>query len=264
MVLQEAAALWNSRALVWMLTKRELAARHAGTAAGFIWLYIQPLLTIAAYYFVFDIVFQMRLSEKAPTTRVGAFLIAGSLPWMAFCDALSRGMNSLLDAGNLLQKNSLPAVIFPARAILASAIVYGPLVILLILIYGSLHNFGVALIALLPLMAMQLFLCFLLGYILAIFAAALRDTIQVIGFMLSVGIFCVPVLFPLSMFPESWQWILWINPATSLVVGYQKILLQGLWPPPNSWLFIFLWIIGLTFVLDAVLKRSRDQLVDWL
>ena len=83
----ECLALWRARALVWVLTQRELAARHSGTAAGVVWPYLQPLLTVAAFYLVFDIVFAMRLGEGAPTHAVGTYLIVGALPWMAFCDA---------------------------------------------------------------------------------------------------------------------------------------------------------------------------------
>ena len=111
--------VWNARALIGVMTRREVAARHAGTALGVIWPYLQPLLSVAAYYLVFDIVFAMRLGEGASSHAVGTFLIVGALPWMAFCDAVSRGMGSLLEAGSILQKNPLPPVLFPVRSVLA-------------------------------------------------------------------------------------------------------------------------------------------------
>ena len=184
----EAASLWRSRSLVWVLTRREIAARHAGTAAGVIWPYLQPLLTVAAYYLVFDVVFSMRLGENAPTRAVGAYLIVGALPWMAFCDAVSRGMNSLIEAGGVLQKNALPPVLFPVRAVLASGVIFGPLIAIVAFAYTPFHRFDPALLTLLPLLLAQLLLCVVLGYALAILAAALRDTVQVVGFLLSVGI----------------------------------------------------------------------------
>ena len=212
-LLNDCRALWQARALVWVLTRREIAARHTGTAAGVLWPYLQPLLTVAAYYLVFDVVFSMRLGEGAPTHAVGTFLIVGALPWMAFCDAVSRGMNSLIEAGGLLQKNPLPPVLFTARAVLA---------------------------------------------------AALRDTVQMVGFLLSVGIYLSPILFPLTLFPENWRWVLWLNPMTALVQGYQHVLLQGAWPPMSVWLVTSGWLVGVAALLNVAVKRSRDQLVDWL
>lgn len=263
-LLAEAKTLWRSRVLVWVLTRREIAARNAGTAAGTLWAYLQPLLTVAAYYLVFDVVFAMRLGESAPVRAVGAFLIVGSLPWMAFSDAVLRGMNSLIDAGGTLQKNPLPAVLFPARAVLASGLIFGPLLVLMTLVYTPFHQFSPALLCLLPLMAAQLLLCFLMGYLLAIFAAALRDTVQIVGFLLSIGIYMSPILFPVTMFPLKWRWVLWLNPMTPIASAYQTILLQGLWPEIDVAVVVLVWVVVLAVLLNVVIKRSRDVLVDWL
>ena len=261
---KEFRAVWAARTLVAVMTRRELAARHAGTALGVMWPYLQPLLTVAAYYLVFDIVFSMRLGEGAPTRAVGTFLIVGALPWMAFCDAVSRGMSSLLDAGAMLQKNPLPPVLFPVRSVLASSAIFGPLMLLVALCYTPVHHLQWGVMALLPLMAMQLAMTLLLAYALAILAAALRDTVQLIGFALSVGIYLTPILFPISMFPERWRWVLWLNPMASYVLGYQSILLQGQWPAISVWMVGAAWIVLLIVVVNELVRRSRDQLVDWL
>lgn len=257
-------SLWSSRHLLRVMVRREIAARYAGTAAGVAWAYAQPLLTAAAYYLVFDIVFAMRLGEHAPTRAVGTYLIAGMLPWMAFCEALSRGMNSLLDAGGVLQKNALPPVLFVARSVLASSVIHAPLLLALALLYGPLHHFRPALAALLALLALQLALCLTWGYALAILVAALRDTVQLVGFALSVGIFLSPVLFPIAMFPQDWRWVLWLNPMTPWVTAYQSVLLQGAWPLLENWLATLVWIALGALLLEVLLRRSRDQLVDWL
>jgi len=263
-VLNELRALWRARSLVWVLTRREVAARHAGTALGVLWPYLQPLLTVAAYYLVFDLVFSMRLGSGAPTHSVGTFLIVGALPWMAFCDAVSRGMNSLLDASGLLQKNALPPVLFTTRAVLASCLIYGPLLAAVALAYAPLHRFQFPLVSVIALFGAQMVLCLALAHLLAILAAALRDTVQLVGFLLSVGIYLSPILFPPSMFPEGWGWVLWLNPMTALVQGYQQVLLQGAWPPVSVWVVTLGWLGVLILALNLMIARSRDQLVDWL
>lgn len=260
----ELRAAWGARSLVWVLTRREVAARHAGTAAGIVWPYLQPLLMVAAYYLVFDVVFAMRLGEDAPTRAVGAFLVVGALPWMAFCDAVQRGMTSLIDAGGLLHKNPLPPVLFVTRAVLASALIYGPLLLLVALVYVPAHGLRPAVMALVPLLVLQLALCMVLAYVLAILAAALRDVVQLVGFLLSVGIYLSPILFPLSLFPENWRWVLWFNPMTALVLGYQQVLLLGAWPPLMVWGVSLAWLGVLALALNVLVSRSRDQLVDWL
>ena len=252
------------RSLLGVMVWRELAARHSGTAGGLAWVYAQPLLTVAAYYLVFDVVFAMRLGDGAPTKAVGTVLIAGMLPWQAFCEAVSRTTSSLIDAGHLLQKNALPPVLVVLRSTLTAAVVYLPLLALLAVLYTPLHSWSVALLALPVLVVLQFVLAYLLGHTLAILAAALRDTVQVVGFLLSVGIFLSPILFPVTMFPESWRWVLYVNPMTAWVQGYQAVLLQGAWPSANTWLAMAGWLLFAFAVLQPVLRRSRDELVDWL
>lgn len=256
--------LWRSRSLLAVLTRRELSARFAGSAGGVLWAWLQPVLSIAAYFLVFDVVFAMRMGENAPTDRVGTFLIVGMLAWMAFSEALQRGMASLVEAGGLLQKNPLPPVLFPARSVLASALIYAPLMLLLVLAYWPKHGGSLAVVAMLPLVLSQVLLAWLLGYLLAILMAALRDVQQLVGFAMSIGVFAAPILFPLSLFPERWRWLLWFNPMTAWVLGYQAVLLQGQWPPLQVWAVMGVWLLAAAGLLALALQRSRDQLVDWL
>lgn len=261
---QDAGVLWSLRALLRGLVRRDLAARFAGSAGGVLWAWLQPALGIAAYFLVFDVVFAMRMGEGAPTARVGTFLIVGMLAWMAFSEATQRAMNSLVEVGGLLQKNALPPALFPARAVLASAAIYLPLQLLLVPAYWSHHQGSAALLVLVPLLLAQLLLAWLLGYLLAVLTAALRDVAQVMAFVFSIGVFAAPILFPLTMFPERWRPLLWLNPMTAWVMAYQSILLQGQWPPLTVWPVMAAWLGVLALLLELALRRCRDQLVDWL
>ena len=246
------------------MTRRELSSRYAGSAAGVVWAYLQPMLMVAAYFLVFDVVFRMRMGSSAPTSRVGTYLVVGSLPWLAFCESVSRGASSLVDAGGVLQKNALPPVLFVARSVLASSVVFAPLMVLLTLGYLPVGGITPALLSVPLLLVLQGVLAFVLAYALAIMAAAMRDILQVLGFALSIGIFLSPVLFPMALFPENWRWVLYANPMTALVLGYQSVLLQGVWPPWPVWLAGFAWLLVGAWFLDGLIKRSRDELVDWL
>ena len=256
--------MWRARDLLWIMTRRELATRYAGSAAGVAWAYLQPILMVAAYFLVFDVVFAMRMGDNAPTARVGTYLVVGALPWLAFCESLSRGASSLVDAGGLLQKNALPPVLFVARSVLAGWVVFVPLMVLLTLGYLPVSGFHWALLAVPLLLLLQGVLAFLLAHLLAILAAAVRDTVQVLSFMLSVGIYLSPILFPLSLFPTAWRWVLFANPMTALVLSYQSVLLKGEWPALNLWVVTAVWLIILALLLNLLIRRSRDELVDWL
>jgi len=261
---KEIVDLRKASSLLGVMVARDLRSRHAGSAFGVLWLYAQPLLTIGAYFLVFDVVFKLRLGEGAPTRALGTYLVVGIVPWLAFSDAVGRGMLSLVEAGGLLHKNPMPPVLFPVRAVLASAAIFLPLIALLVLLYAPRHGFSPALLLLVPLLALAVLMWCLLAYALAILAAALRDVIQVVTFVLGVGIFLSPVLFPPSMFPGALGWVLWVNPMTPVVLGVQSLLLTGAMPDASVWLAMFLWTALLAGFLDRLIARSREQLIDWL
>lgn len=256
--------LWRLRALLRQMTIREIQASFYGSALGVVWVYAQPLLTIVVYYLVFDVILKARMDEKAPTRAVGVYLIAGMVPWMAFSDAVSRSMRSLLDASPLLQKNALPPILFPARAVLASALTYLPPLLLAGLAVSAIHGFATALIWFPILIAVQYLLAFLFGYVVAILSAAMRDILQLAGFCLSLGIFASPILFTVDMVPASFAWAFWLNPMTPVILGVQSILLLGQTPPASVWLPLMLWLLILSLLANRLILRSREHLVDWL
>ena len=242
-----------------------MRGRYVGTVGGLVWAWAQPILNVAAYFVVFDLVLSMRVGGHAPIDRVGAFLVVGLLPWTAFSDATQRAMLSLTEAGPMLQKNPMLPALFPARSVLASALVYAPLLLALLLVYAPVYRGAPATWLGVPLLvAVQALLGLLLGYALAVLTAALRDVAQVVGFLFSVGAFAAPILFPVTMFPAGWRWLLWLNPMTPIVLAYQSLLLQGQWPPSEVWLAMALWLAALAALLELLLRRSHDELVGWL
>jgi lipopolysaccharide transport system permease protein len=263
-LLDDGLTLWRSKRLLWVLTRRELSARYAGSAMGVAWAYLQPLLTMAAYFLVFDVVFAMRMADAAGGSRLGVYLVVGALPWLAFCETLSRGASSLVDAASVLQKNALAPVLFVAKSVLASLLVYAPLMLVLTIAYLAWTGLHWGVLALPVLLGLHCLLMFLLAYICAILVAAVRDTSQVLAFGLSVGIYLSPVLFPISMFPADWQWLLYANPMSGVVMAYQAILLQGQMPAMAVWVVTLAWVLLAAALLQLMVWRSRDQLVDWL
>ncbi len=250
--------------LLWSMVRREMQSRYAGSALGALWAYVQPLLTVAVYFLVFDVVFAMRMGDNAPTQRVGTYLVVGALPWLAFADGVSRGASSLVDSAGILQKNALPPVLFVWRSVLASWLAFMPIMVLLAVLYGFITGHWRAIGAMPLLLLLQLVLTTLCGHVLALLTAATRDTTQVLGFALGVGIFLSPVLFPLSLFPADWQWVLYLNPMSAWVLAYQSVMLSGLWPGLQLWTVMGLWLALLASLLVWLNRNSREELVDWL
>ena len=266
-VQQACRLLWTQRRFLWLLSKNDLSNRYAGSMAGVLWAYVQPILTIAAYWLVFDFIFELKVGNNSGNaSRMGAYLVAGSVPWLAFCDATLRGTHALVDASALVQKSAIPPSLVISRSVLASCITFGPLLLLLPLAYirGATGASFLAYGAVPFLVLCQFALSLLLSHILAVFSAALRDMLQITAFSLSLGIYLTPVFFPITLFPEAWRWILYLNPMTALVMSYQSVFLYSVWPPAEQWAVTGGWILALVFFLEPVLARSKNELVDWL
>jgi lipopolysaccharide transport system permease protein len=99
---------------------------------------------------------------------------------------------------------------------------------------------------------------------LAILAAAMRDVLQVVGFAMSLGVFASPVMFTMTMIPEGFRWLLWLNPMTPVILGFQSVVLSGQTPAADVWVAIAVWIASLAMILNRLIHRSGEHLVDWL
>lgn len=262
----EMTSWWKYRGIIWALTLRDIRGRYAGSALGVAWAYLQPLLVVASYILVFDIVFSLRAQSSGGSVRLGAYLIAGALPWLTFTEGLSRGASSLVEAGSLLQKNNLPVGIFVLRTVLSAVVVYAPLLIVVAMGFaitlGTYANW--AWMALPLLLLLHFTLIFVLAYTGALLAAASRDILQLLTFSLAVGIYLSPVLFPIELFPQQWRWVLYLNPMTGLVLGYQDLMLGGHWPATATWLASVGWIACGGGLLTWLLRNSKEQIRDWL
>lgn len=256
--------LWNARLLLWQLTMRELRQRYMGSAGGWLWIIVKPAFTVLAYLFVFDLVFKVRLDSGEGTRFFGIYLLTGLIPWLALNEGVIDGTNSLIGAGHLLKKTALPLELFPARSVLSSGLLYLPIIIILaiaMMVSRKSPDWGLLVFLW---FALQLMLTYHLSLVLSLLAAALRDTIQVVSMITSIWVFLAPVLYPMERVPESLQVVLWLNPGTPLVLGYHSLILKGTLPAETVMMSALLWIILFSGIGWILLRRCREQVVDWL
>jgi lipopolysaccharide transport system permease protein len=148
--------------------------------------------------------------------------------------------------------------------VLASVLVFSPLLLLLLISYWPLHHGAAAILAVPILWTLQTLMVLCMAIALSILTTALRDTTQFLAFALQMGIFLSPALFPYAQFPEAWRWVLWLNPMTPFLLGYQASLLQGMWPDYTIWFGILAWLVLFAAMAKTLHSRSKDHLVDWL
>jgi ABC-type polysaccharide/polyol phosphate export permease len=219
--------LVERRSLLFQLVRRDFEQRFVGSAIGWIWGLIQPLVQLACWVFVF----QYCLGNPGGTQNFALFVFAGMLPWMLFSETVQRSASSVVEHANLITKTVFPAEIVPVAVFLSALIGNGMALSLAVAAVGfSLHRLS-ALLLLLPVYFLVIGLLAVgLGWIVAALHVFLRDTAQLVNVALLCGFWLTPIMVPEERF-QKWRWaraLLFANPLTYMVRGYRAILLgQG-------------------------------------
>lgn len=234
------ARLLRYRSLLATLTRRELEARYRGSLLGFLWSLANPLLLLAVYTAVFDLVFQQRAAGARP---YAVFLLCGLFPWIWLSTALLDGCVSLSVNAGLLRKAVFPAEVLPVVATLASLahfLLALPVLLLALLVARALgHPVGGWSALLLPLPVL-LQLAFVAGLALALASLAVhfKDIRDLLQNSLTLLFFLTPILYPLAAVRQvrGLSWLVALNPLTPFVRLFQELLFFGRVPAADLWL----------------------------
>jgi lipopolysaccharide transport system permease protein len=257
--------LYKHRALIGVLTARELKARYRGSVLGFFWSLLNPLLMLAVYTVVFQVIFPSR----ALTTRPYAlFLFTGLLPWNWLSASLTDAAASLPTHGALLKKILFPAEVLPAVAILSQGVHFllALPVLLLALIAGAAGLFDARVVLGPPLLQVPALVVlqgvFLLGagLFLAAITVHFRDVKDLLGTALTLWFFATPILYSIEEIgsPRLTALLRW-NPAAPLFAAWHDALFYGRWITPRAWLSVFAVSLGALVVGYALFDRLRDS-----
>jgi lipopolysaccharide transport system permease protein len=256
-LLSNLANLFRYRGLIQSLVARELKARYRGSALGFLWSFINPLLFLLIYTFVFAVVLPALHSKELEPFAL--FMFAGILPWTWFSSALSESANSLLAGGNLIKKVLFPAEILPLVSVLANMIHFflGLPILIGFLVYYQRWPDAWDLLWFPVTVVVQLVFTAALALILAALTVHFRDIRDILANVLTLWFFSTPILYWIKEAPGFSKAVLDVNPMTHVVVSYQEILFfRG---PIGHWK----WLLA-TGAMSALLFLAGFWLFDRL
>ena len=215
--------LWHYRELLFFLTWRDIKVRYKQTVLGAAWAVIQPLFSMV----IFSIIFGNFAKIPSDGLPYPIFVYAGLLPWTFFANSVSQSSLSLVAQANLLTKVYFPRLYIPTASIGVSLVDFTVSLAVyagIMLWYGHLPGAGVLL---LPLMILLMFLAAAgMGYLLSSVTILYRDFRHIIPFLMQVWMFASPVIYPPSLLPDKYQWLLGLNPMTGIIGGFRSALLN--------------------------------------
>ena len=212
------------RGLIQSLVSRELKARYRGSVLGFFWSFINPLLLLLVYTFVFAYVMPPANLKEIPNFAL--FLFCGLLPWTWFQASLVESSNILISGGNLIKKVMFPAEILPIVTVLANLVHFllGLPILVAFLIYFDTPLQATELAWFPVVVLVQLLLSVSLALILSALTVHFRDIKDILGNVMTLWFFATPILYYWKHAPEKIRRFLDLNPFTHLAISYQEIL----------------------------------------
>lgn len=213
--------LWHYRELLYFLTLRDIKVRYKQTLMGVAWVIIQPLTTVL----IFTLVFNRFVRLDTGSLPYPLFALSGLLLWLFFANAVTNSTHSLVSNANLITKVYFPRMFIPAASVGAGLVDLGVAFLLLIVLC---FYYGVALtvnILLLPLFVLMMALLALgVGLLSAAVTVKYRDLRHALPFIIQLWMFASPVIYPTSIVPERWKWLVIINPIAGIIEGFRASL----------------------------------------
>jgi len=217
------AALFNYRQLIQSMVVRELKARYRGSVLGFFWSFINPLLLLLVYTFVFRYVLPSRQPNLDP---YALFLFCGILPWTWFSSSILESSNVLIAGGNLIKKVLFPAEVLPIVNVLANMVHFFlglPILVAFLIYYRA--PLQLSEIVWFPVIVLvQLLLTLGLALIVSALTVHFRDLKDILSNLVTFWFFATPIIYSMQDAPPIGKMFLDLNPFTHLAVSYQEIL----------------------------------------
>jgi lipopolysaccharide transport system permease protein len=215
-------AIWDYRELLYILIWRDVKVRYKQTVIGAGWAIFQPVMTMA----IFTVVFGSFVKIPSDGLPYAVFAYTALVPWAYFSQALSRSGTSLVGNANLITKVYFPRLLIPLTSVMAPAVdfLFAFLVLLgLIVWFGIVPTWGLLALPLFFLLAMITALA--IGLWLSPLNARYRDVGHAIPFLIQLWMFASPVVYPVSLVPESWRLLYSLNPMVGVIEGFRWALL---------------------------------------
>ncbi len=234
--------LYQYRELLKNNIKKEIRGKYKGSWLGILWTFLNPLLMLAVYAFVFPYILRVNVENYT------IFMIVALIPWNFFTTAIQSGTGCVVANGNILKKVYFPREIIPISITFSQLVNFLiTCVIMFVFILVSGVGFSYHLLLMPLLILIQAVLTLAITFILSALTVFVRDIDHFVSVFLTLAFYGTPIVYQASMLPAKFQWILQFNPMAQLVEAYRAILYYHEMPD-----FRMLWIWGIISVVALI------------
>ena len=212
--------IYDYRQMIYSLVRKELRGRYKGSALGFLWTFINPLLQLLVYTFVFSIVMPNNID------KFYLYLFVGLIPWLFFSGSLTGGAACIINQKDMVKKIYFPREVMPIAYVTSNFV---NMLLCFVVIFGVVIVSGVGIR---PVTLLYLPIIFAVEYIMCLGGAMLtsaltvyfRDLEYILGIVTMAWMYLTPVVYSIEMVPEKLRPFMNLNPMTPVIVAYRDIL----------------------------------------
>ena len=251
--------VWDRRELLYFLVARELQGTYRQTALGLSWIFLRPIINVLLLSLVFGRVVRVP-SDGVPYP---VFVLAALVPWMFFSNAVAKGARSLVDNLHLISKVYFPRLMIPTAGAASGLVDFAAS---LLVVFAALAWYGMPfrwqMLTVPGLLCLTFAFALAVSLWLATLSVKYRDVSFAVGFVLQAMLYASPVIYPVSLVPESAQFLYQLNPMSAIIQDFRWALLGTAPAPPVTFALAGVVVVLLLVSGAFVFRRTERTVVD--
>lgn len=258
-------SIWCYRGFIFGTVQRDFQLKYSNSLLGGLWAILNPLAMILVYTVIFSQVMRSKLPNVDNSIAYSIYLCAGVLTWGLFSEIVSRAQTTFLEHANLLKKLNFPRLCLPIIVVINALLNFSIIFFLFTLFLLVSNNFpGLVFLALLPVFFVLVIFSIGLGISLGVLNVFFRDVGQFFGIFMQFWFWLTPIVYPISILPESVRLIMVYNPMYSIISACQEILINKQWPIWEELLPVTLAALMLCLIAIRLFRNNSSEIIDEL
>lgn len=256
--------IWQYRDLIMLFVRRDFVAVYKQTILGPIWFLLQPLFTTLVFTIIFSKVAKLSTDGVPPMI----FYMSGIVAWRYFADCLTATSNTFVGNAGIFGKVWFPRLTVPISVVISNLISFGIQFSLFLgfWVFFMMKGADISpkpLLLLLPLLIVQMAVLGLgLGIIVSSLTTKYRDLAQLIGFGVQLWMYATPIVYPTSLVPEKWQWLIALNPMAPIIEAFRYAFLGSGTICPRQLALSFATALIVLFIGIILFSRIEKSFMD--
>ena len=251
--------LYNYRELLKTSITKDVGGKYKHSFLGVIWSFVNPLLQIAVYALVFQVILKSNIENYA------VYLCCGLVPWQYFSSVVLRGAATIIDNGNIIKKVYFPREILPISVVASEGVNFliSTTIILGFVIFGGI-GLSWNILWYFLILVIQIIVSIGIAFIVSSLTVYFRDLLHLLGILMQLLFYATPIVYSMDSVPASMKWLLMLNPMSYLIEGYRNIFYNKTMPNFEGLLIalvmgVILCVCGY-FIFRKLEKRFAEEL----